>query len=99
VNSAVIKNKRGRTVARATGVMVGLTAVLIAVGGAVTLGALTGFFGLEYGTANRVLNAIEAGTDAAAALSLFGGVTAAGGFALWMLKKAIMKGGKKVILG
>ncbi|WP_416875645.1 hypothetical protein [Kitasatospora sp. SC0581] len=45
-----------------------------------------------------MLTAIEASTDVAAALSLFGGVTAAGGVAMWMLKKAITAGGRRAII-
>ncbi|MER5540991.1 uberolysin/carnocyclin family circular bacteriocin [Streptomyces sp. NPDC002589] len=60
--------------------------------------ALGSYFGLSTVTANRVFDAIEAGTDVATALSVLGGVTAAGGLGLWMLKKAIANGGKKVVI-
>ncbi|MEU8568624.1 hypothetical protein AB0C51_09720 [Streptomyces pathocidini] len=65
---------------------------------ATTPNVLTGYFGLTGATANRVLNAIEAGTDIAAALSVLGGVSAAGGVAMWMLKQAIAKGGRKAVV-
>ncbi|MFF4920780.1 hypothetical protein ACWDD9_20040 [Kitasatospora sp. NPDC001119] len=85
-----------KRIAAAGAAVAGLSAPLLLA--ATTPDVLTGYFGLEYKSADRVLTAIEAGTDVAAALSLFGGVTAAGGVAMWMLKKAITAGGRRAII-
>ncbi len=56
--------------------------------------ALTSYFGLSTAAANKAFDAIMAGTDIASALAMFGGVTAAGGIGLWILKKAIARAGR-----
>lgn len=84
-------------IAAAGAAVAGVSAPLI-LAASTTPDVLTSYFGLSGVTANRVLSAIEAGTDVAAALSVLGGVTAAGGVAMWMLKKAIAKGGRKAVV-
>lgn len=66
------------------------------VAGALSVNALA-IVGIEGATANKVINAILAGMDIAAALSIFGGVTAIAGWALFLLKQALRKASKKAI--
>lgn len=65
--------------------------------GVVALNAL-GIVGLHGTAAIKTADAIMAGMDIAAALSIFGGVTAIAGLALIMLKQALKKASKKAIL-
>ncbi|WP_328770546.1 hypothetical protein [Streptomyces sp. NBC_00286] len=91
-----MKKSYGRAAVAGVGVAVAGSALLML--GVVAPAVLVGYFGFNAANAAAAYTAIMAGMSIAAALSVFGGVTAAGGWALFLLRQAIATAGKKAVV-
>ncbi|MFI0983300.1 hypothetical protein ACH4SP_40615 [Streptomyces sp. NPDC021093] len=82
-----MKKSYSRAAVAGAGVALAGSALMLL--GVVAPSVLTAWFGFTSAQATGAAAAIMAGMDVATALSVFGGVTAAGGWALWLLRKAV----------
>ncbi|MFG3495737.1 hypothetical protein [Streptomyces sp. NPDC047928] len=82
-----MKKSLGRAAVAGAGVALAGSAFLLL--GVVAPSVLTAWFGFTSAQAAGAATAIMTGMDVATALSIFGGVTAAGGWGLWLLRKAV----------
>ncbi|MEI7033978.1 hypothetical protein [Streptomyces pratensis] len=86
----------GRSAVAGAGAAAAAGALLLV--GVVMPNVLVSYFGFNATNAAAAYGAIMTGMDIAAALSVFGGVTAAGGIGLFLLKKAVAAAGKKAVV-